>query len=270
MRKLADFHSQKSFMQNETFPLIGQKMYNWYTMNSIQSLACPNCGYPMPTGVVGGTIIKCEACGTTFNVPTSLTPEPDMGNLLLAADFRNPLIPGWKIVNLDIPAEFGEYESQPEYRVTLPPEPKHMTDFLINTPGILDDFDACVSLRFLAGDTENYFAGFSLRVSDDGYYQTVIDSSGRFHMSWFDKSEWGGNLVKWSDQPALRHGFEVRNTMRVLMRGPQIRVYLNGVFSVSLHDARFSAGKLRVIASPYEQEMRLTVSNLQLREARAI
>ena len=135
-------------------------------MNSIQSLACPNCGYPLPAGAYGGAIIKCEACGTTFNVPTSLTPEPDMGRLLLAADFTNPLIPGWKVINLDKPAEFGEYEGLPEYRVILPPEPQHLCDLLINTPGILDDFDVCVSLRFLADDTENYFAGFDLLPGD--------------------------------------------------------------------------------------------------------
>ena len=239
-------------------------------MDSIHSLACPNCGYPMPANATGGTLIKCEACGTTFNVPTSLTPEPDMGNLLLAADFRNPLIPGWKVENWDQPTEFGEYEGQPEYRVTLPPQPEHRMDHLIATPGILDDFDACVSLRFLAGDTENYYAALDLRASDEGYYQVGLDSGGRFQVSWFDNVKWCGNLVKWCDQPALRHGFEVRNTLRVLMRGPQMRIYLNGVFSVSLHDARFSAGQLRLVAGPYNQEMRLAISNLQVREARAV
>jgi hypothetical protein len=245
-------------------------MYNLSMMNSIQSLACPNCGYPLPAGVVGGTIIKCEACGTTFNVPTSLTPEPAMGSLLLAADFSNALIPGWKVFYKDRPVEFGDYENVPEYRITLAPEPQHLTPILMATPGILDDFDACISIRFLAGDTVNYYAGFSVRSSDEGDYQVVIDSGGRFHASWFGPSAWGGNLVKWADQPALLHGFEVRNTLRVLMRGPQMRIYLNGVFSVSLHDERFSAGQLRVVAAPYDQEMRLALANLQVREAHPV
>lgn len=239
-------------------------------MNSIQSLACPNCGYPMPAGAVGGSLIKCEACGTTFSVPTSLTPEPEIGGLLLAADFRNPLIPGWKVHNLDKPAEFGQYDSLPEYQVTLAAEPQHLCDLLISTPGILDDFDACVSLRFLAGDTPNYFAGFDLRVSEDGYYQVAFDSGGLFRIGWFEKGKWGGDLVKWGDQPALRHGLEVRNTLRILMRGPHMRVYLNGIFSVSLHDERFSVGKLRLFAAPHDQEMRLAVSNLQVREVRLV
>ena len=75
-------------------------------------------------------------------------------------------------------------------------------------------------------------------------------------------------LLKWGFQPALHKGFEARNTLRVLMHGPQMRVYLNGVFSVSLHDARFSVGQLHLLAGPYNQEMRLAVSNLQVREAR--
>ena len=99
----------------------------------------------------------------------------------------------------------------------------------------------------------------------------TLDSGGRFRIGWYDKikSEWGGDLVKWGDQPALHHGFEVRNTLRVLMRGPQMRVYLNGVFSVSLHDERFSTGMLRLFAAPHDQEMRLAVSNLQVRETHA-
>jgi hypothetical protein len=139
---------------------------------------------------------------------------------------------------------------------------------LIAPPGILDDFDVCVSLRFLAGDTDNYFAGFDLRASDDGSCQVGIDSGGRFYVSWYDKRVWGGYLVKWGFQPALHKGFEARNTLCVLMHGPQMRVYLNGVFSVSLHDARFSVGQLHLLAGPYNQEMRLAVSNLQVREAR--
>ncbi len=236
-------------------------------MNSIQSLACPNCGFPLPAGVIGGTIIKCEACGTAFSVPTSLTPEPEQGRLLLAADFLNPLVPGWNVFKKDRPVEFSEYENLPEYRVTLPPEPEHLIQPLIATPGILDDFDVSLSLRFLAGDTENYYAGLDLRICDEGYYQVGIDSGGRFMVGWFTANAWGGHLVKWSFQPALHNGFDVRNTLRILMRGPQIRVYLNGVFSASLHDERYSAGSLQVVAGPYDKEMRLAIANLQVREA---
>jgi hypothetical protein len=220
----------------------------------------------MPASASGGSLVKCEACGSTFIVPSSLTPEPTLGNLLLGADFTNPTIPGWKVYDRENPVEFGEQDGIPEYRVILPLEPEHRTTWLIATPGILDDFDACVSLRFLAGDAENYFAGFDLRCSEEGYYEMMIDSGGRFRLCWFDKHTYGGDLVKWCFQPALKKGLEERNTIRVLMRGPKIRIYLNGVFSFSLHDERFSAGNLRLLAAPFDKEMRLAVSNLQIRE----
>lgn len=243
-------------------------IYNLGMLNSVQSLACPNCGSPLPAGAVGGTIIKCQACGTTFTVPSTFTPEPDMARLLLAADFQNKLVPGWKVWDQKKPPEFAENEGIPELLVTLEPEPEHLSPYLITTPGILDDFDACVSIRFLEGDTVNFFAGLDLRGSEAGCYQVAFDSGGKFEVIWFENGKWGGNLVKWCDESALKHGFEVRNTLRVSMRGPQMRIYLNGIFSVSLHDSRFSAGELRVIASPYEKEMRLAISNLQVHEAK--
>ena len=131
-------------------------------MSLIQSLACPNCGYPFPTTIVPGSIIQCAACHSTFSMPATLTPEPDLGNLLLAADMRGPEIPGWKSSSW-VKAEFTQYNGIAEWQVTMAPEPNHQTDFLLCTPGILDDFDTCATFRFLSGDEKNYFAGFDLR-----------------------------------------------------------------------------------------------------------
>ncbi len=193
-----------------------------------------------------------------------------MGNLLLAADFQDAHIPGWKVYSWEKPAEFTQDNGIPEWCVTLPPSPDHMTAFLLATPGILDDFDVCVSLRFLAGDKVNFFAGFDLRAGEDGYYQVVMDASGNFRAGWFEKTKWAGDLVKWTAHPSLRNGFDMRNTLRVLLHGTQMRIYLNGVLATSLHDSRFTAGKLRLFAATYELEMRLAVSNLQVREVRTV
>ena len=236
-------------------------------MSLIQSLACPNCGYPFPTTIVPGSIIQCAACHSTFSMPATLTPEPDLGNLLLAADMRGPEIPGWKSYSW-VKAEFTQYNGIAEWRVTMAPEPNHQTDFLLCTPGILDDFDTCATFRFLSGDEKNYFAGFDLRAGEDGCYQVVIDSGGRFRIGYYEKGEWGDNLVTWGEHPSLRSGLGQPNTLRVLLRGTQMRVYLNGVLAVSLHDTRFNAGKMRVVSSPYDQQMVLAVSNVQIREVR--
>jgi hypothetical protein len=235
-------------------------------MGSIQTLTCPNCGYPLPAGTVAGSIVKCAACGTTFKLPTSMTPEPDLGELLLGADFRDPQIPGWKVYRWEKPAVFGQFQGIPEWQVILAAEKEHRTDFLISTPGPIDDFDVSAGIRFLSGDEKNFFVGFDLRVSDAGYYQAVIDSTGHFRVSWYDKTEWGGQLVPWSDHPSLKSGLGELNTLRAILRGTLLRIYLNGVLAVSLHDTRFSAGKVRLMAGSYDQEMRLAVSNLQLRD----
>jgi len=237
-------------------------------MNPLQSLACPNCGSPLPEGAVPGSLVRCPACGSTFNLPVSLTPEPELGSLLLGADFNGPDIPGWHVYAWETPATFENFEGIPEWRVTLAPEPNHLTDFLLNTPGPLDDFDVCVSLRFLKGDEKDFFAGLDLRVSEDGYYSVVIDNTQHFRVAWFDKKVWGGYLVEWTVHPSLRAGMEQRNTLRVSLHNTQMRIYLNGVLATSLHDGRFSNGKIRLIAASYDQEMIVAASNLQVREVK--
>ena len=235
-------------------------------MSPNRILACPNCGYPLPAGTVPGSVVQCAACGTTFKLPTIMAPAPDLGELLLGADFLDPHIPGWKVYPWEKPAVFGQFQGIPEWQVILAPEKEHRTDFLLATPGPFDDFDVSVGARFLSGDEKNFFIGFDLRVSDAGYYQVVIDSTGHFRVSWYEKGAWVGHLAPWSDHPSLKSGLGEFNTLRVLMHQTQLRVYLNGVLAASLHDTRFSAGKLRLMAASYDQEMRLAVSNLQLRD----
>jgi hypothetical protein len=61
----------------------------------MQAVNCPNCGAALPVRAAKSNVVTCEFCSTTFRVPSSLTPEPDMGDLLLGVDFSRKPMPGW-------------------------------------------------------------------------------------------------------------------------------------------------------------------------------
>jgi ribosomal protein L37AE/L43A len=68
----------------------------------MNALTCPNCGAALPVSAAKAEIAVCEFCGTSFRMPKTLTPEPDMGDLLLGADFTQKTMPGWETVNDDM------------------------------------------------------------------------------------------------------------------------------------------------------------------------
>ena len=60
----------------------------------MQALNCPNCGAALPQKAIKASdLVSCEFCGTSFRVPKTLTPEPDMGDLILGADFYEKTTP---------------------------------------------------------------------------------------------------------------------------------------------------------------------------------
>src|SRR5512135_1909712 len=87
----------------------------------LNALMCPNCGGMLPPPAPGMVVITCQFCGTTFSAAKSLTPEADMGNLLLGADFSRKPVEGWGFPNEDmvrlIPGQ------RPELRAKFPGAP---------------------------------------------------------------------------------------------------------------------------------------------------
>lgn len=236
-------------------------------MATLQELTCANCGAAIDVRAVRGTVAACGYCGTSFRIPETMTPEPTLGDLLLGADFRDPELPGW-------------VASTPEYLEFRPGSPAELwaslpaSDLIhpiVRTPGPLDDLDAGVTIRFISGSHTHVSAGFELRSWDAGDYIARISAQGTFSLGWHAKTEWGGDLVPWSNHPALRGNWGDANRLRVVMRADQMRLYFNGVLAVSLRDTRFASGRLRLVVSPGKQAPAVVAfSDLQLREARPV
>ncbi len=186
-----------------------------------------------------------------------------MGDLLLGADFSDPKVPGWRLYT----PERLEFKpgSPPEMWARVPKSDR--IHALVYTPGTFEDFDASVTFRFIEGHREYVSAGMEVRSSGAGDYVIRVSAQSTFQVAWHDEDAWGGTLLKWTTHPALRGEMGKPNRLRVILRGDQIRVYLNGVLATSLRNGRFSAGRIRVVLSPGEKSHAVVAfSDLQLRE----
>lgn len=234
-------------------------------MNLLHELTCVNCGAVMRVMAMRGSVVTCDLCHATFRIPTSLTPEPDLGDLLLGADFRETDIPGWLPMNRD----------RLEFRPGTPAElwatfaASDRIHPILRTPGPFDDLDLSVSLRFIRGSYEHISAGLELRSCDEGDYVVRISAQGTFSLGWHNHADWGGPIVNWTEHPSLKMRMGDPNRLRVVMRGDLIRIYINGHLATSIHDGRFHSGSLRLVLCPSSKDaLTVAFSDLQLRDVK--
>jgi hypothetical protein len=234
----------------------------------MKALTCPNCGASLPAAALKADLAVCEFCGTTFRMSRTLTPEPDMGDLLLGADFGSSTLPGWELVR---DGEISFHKGNPsELRGFY--QPRINSYYVLISSGFLDDFDASITVKFTEGDEKLITAGFYPRMTNDGGYAVYISPLGEYNIGYFTKEptsvdlKWN-TLVDWTSHASLRKGRDVTNRLRVIMDGEKMRVYLNGVLATSLKDNRFKMGKLHVVAEPNgETNLGVAYSDLQVRE----
>jgi hypothetical protein len=236
----------------------------------MKALNCPNCGAALPQRAIKTDLTSCEFCGTTFRVAKTHTPEPDMGDLLLGADFSNKDMPGWEVMNQDL---LTFHKGSPsELRGVY--KPNVNTYYVLRSSGILDDFDAGINITFTDGDREIIRAGFYSRfIHEEGGYVAFISAQRSYTVAYYvkdvEKKElvWE-TLLPWTFHAALRDGMNVTNRLRVICHGERFKVYLNGVLATSFKDERYKRGKLYLAVAPTEKSsLGIVFSDLQLREA---
>jgi len=234
----------------------------------MKALTCPNCGAALSAAALKNDPVTCEFCGTSFRISRTATPEPDMGDMLLGADFANETLPGWEIIR-DGEMSFHK-GNPPELRGLY--KPRLNSYYVLISSGFLDDFDSGISIRFTEGDEKLITAGLYLRINNEGGYAVYISPLGQYNIGYFTVDTTSNNfkwntLVDWTSHASLRKGKDVTNRLRVIMDGEKMRVYLNGVLATSLKDNRYKMGKLHVVAEPNgETNLGVAYSDLQVRE----
>lgn len=234
----------------------------------MKALNCPNCGAALPASAAQSDIVVCEFCGTSFRLPKTLTPEPDMGDLLLGADFSKKTMPGWETVNADMLT----FHKGPPTELRGKFKPQFNSYYLLQSSGFLDNFDASATIRFLEGEKEWIRAGFFFRHTTEGGYGVMVSAQASYMFGYVAKDKKGEllfyKMMPWAYHTALRLGMNEFNRLRVLCNGSSFRIYLNGVLATSFQDDRFKMGKFYLAAEPSEKSsIEVGFSDLQVREA---
>ncbi|MBI3168300.1 MAG: DUF1080 domain-containing protein [Chloroflexi bacterium] len=233
----------------------------------MKALNCPNCGAALPASVAKSDVAVCEFCGTSFRLPKTLTPEPDMGDLLLGADFSQKTIPGWETVNTDMLS----FHNGPPAELRGKFKPQFNSYFMLKSSGFLDNFDASVTMRFFDGNKEWINAGCFFRHTPEGSYGVMVSAQASYTFGYVARDEKGESLfykiMPWSYHTALRPGMDAFNRLRVICNGGNFRIYLNGVLATSFQDERFKMGRFYLAAEPSEKSsVEVGFSDLQIRE----
>lgn len=233
----------------------------------MRAMNCPNCGAALSATALKADVATCEFCGTSFRLAKTLTPEPDMGDLLLGADFSQKTMPGWETVNED---KLTFHKGPPaELRGKFLPQ--FNSYYMLKSSGFLDNFDVSATIRFFEGEKEWIRAGYFFRHTTEGGYGVMVSVQASYTFGYVAKDEKGEllfyKIMPWSWHTALRPGMDVFNRLRVICNGSNFRIYLNGVLATSFQDERFKMGKFYLAAEPSEKSsMEVGFSDLQVRE----
>jgi hypothetical protein len=215
-------------------------------------------------------VVTCQYCNITFRVPRTQTPEPDMGNLILGADFRQAPIAGWSFPNEDnVRVSNGV---RPELRFKYPAVSGLW--FALNSSGYFDNVDASVSITFYEGNADYIDAGLVLRYRKAvGAYFVLISPLGTYTVAYYEKGQgerldWK-TIMGWTKHDALHKGLNQVNRLRFLANGDHLRVYLNGVLATSIRDNRYDEGEVLLAAEGTDKSIvDVGFSDLQLREVK--
>jgi len=232
---------------------------------------CPNCGATLPASAFSSEVVTCQYCNATFRMSRTPTPEPDMGNLVLAADFSQDPIPGWAFPSRDKIQLLND--SVPELRANFPPQIGLY--YALNSSGYFDNIDASVSIKFYDGNLDLIDAGLVLRYHKNvGSYCVLISPLGTYTLGYYQKGEvddamdWK-SIMPWTRHSAIRKGLNQVNRLRVIANGDRLRIYLNGVLATSIRDDRFDEGEvLLAIESGEKSVIDVGFTDLQLREVK--
>jgi serine/threonine protein kinase len=120
------------------------------------------------------------------------------------------------------------------------------------TPGVSsDDFGAEVEAQATTSDYAEYGIIFRIGGESDkrSYYVFAVTTDGKYYLQKFVNGQWSSfDPVKTTASPAVKAG-TAKNTLRVLARGAQFMLYVNGTLVNTVTDADITTGKIGVIAA---------------------
>ncbi len=180
-------------------------------------------GAQVASSAASGAVAAADAAGeTTGAINAAPRPECGAGKVLLEDKFaaHDPM---WGAKNSQV--------SMGEGAAIFEPAPGTPT-LRWNRAFVFGDIDACVDVE-LAKNTTNptaSYAGLVFWVEDSrNYHQAVIAPNGYFTVARIsDGKVVAKRPVAWTKVAAVKTGAKQRNTLRLILKGPEGRVLING------------------------------------------
>ena len=151
-------------------------------------------------------------------------------------------------------------------KLVITPE-RNTTQTILNQANVLpNDMEASVSLSFIKATAPTWGSGLVFWAKDyDEYYAALINAQG-----WFGIQRHVSNRyllpVAWRESDAVKKGEGVENQIKVVTKGTQATVYINGKEVISLNGQPPEGGTLIgfKVASGQEGANTLAFGNLQV------
>jgi len=178
-------------------------------------------------------------------LPTpTYTPMP-VGDLLLVDDFGDP-----SASEFSTPASEARrlYFEDGEYHILVK---KASWVSWGDTDTEFSDFSLEVEARLVDGAGEGQYGLIFREEDSDNFYMFNISHNGMYKLRKQVDGEWQ-NIIEWTESSHVRTGTST-NHLRVVCRGSEITMYVNGHYLDTVTDHSFSAGKLGVFAGTFNE-----------------
>ena len=125
-----------------------------------------------------------------------------------------------------------------------------------------------VDMVIISGGSGGLF--FRVNVNPLGAYAGYlfeIDSTGRYRIRSSDNYTLDPNkqiLQDWTTSPALKTGYNVKNTLQVIMSGSTLLFYANGVFLTQVTDSTYTSGNVALSAFASGGSTEVVYSNIKI------
>jgi hypothetical protein len=230
-------------------------------------LRCPHCLAPYPPGAFGR--VTCAYCSTTTAFEAEGSVE-GAGPVILRAELGRPKPAGWRDWTPTSYQRTFHLGPPDEMRVQFPPGSSKTTHVVLESGGVFDDVDVTATFRFLEG-VGDASVGMQVRGSPSGSYSTSFNARGQFWAWYVDGNTLAAkvhSIVTAASQPALRTGQVVINQVRLVVRDDRLRLFHNGVLSMSTRHSALKTGTVKISCNPMGGPILFGVSDLVVREAK--
>jgi len=169
-------------------------------------------------------VTKPEAAAVTTPVPV-VDNGSKSSDILLEDNFAT-LDPGWGAATSNFSAANGKLTLQADLNAGL---------VGLNQSNRFEDMDASIKVNMAKSDDQAWGGGLVFWATDyDNYYAVLVSADGQFTVRRYVNAR-SLAPVDWRESPAIKKGVGQVNLLRVVTKGTQAAVYINGTEVVTFN-----------------------------------